>query len=140
MPRAVARPHRLPPRLRSSIHRYETLKAMTPEQRRRVQPRVTFFGGKAAPSYTMAKRVIHLIHNVMEVVNNDPETSQLFKVIFLPNYNVSLAEIIIPASDLSQHISTAGKEASGTRCVAPLAVRLSVRGAVPDAHARATAT
>ncbi len=72
------------------------------------------FAGKAAPAYHNAKLIIKLINCVAEVVNNDIETSPYLKCLFLPNYNVSLAEVIIPASDLSQHISTAGTEASGT--------------------------
>jgi len=96
------------------IHRYTWIKSLTLEQRAAVVPRVTIFGGKAAPAYEMAKRFIRLIHRIGAVVNNDPEIGDLFKVVFLPNYNVSLAEIIIPANDLSQHISTAGMEASGT--------------------------
>ena len=96
------------------IHRYRTMKAMTPAERAKVVPRVVIFGGKAAPGYDMAKRIIRLIHRIGERVNTDPEIGDLFKVIFIPNYNVSLAEIIVPASDISQHISTAGMEASGT--------------------------
>ena len=97
------------------IHRYRWIKSLTPAQRRAVVvPRVTIFGGKAAPGYDMAKRIIRLVHKIAEVVNNDKDVGDLFKVVFIPNYNVSLAEIIVPASDLSQHISTAGMEASGT--------------------------
>lgn len=96
------------------VYRYMKLKEMKKEERDQVIKRVSFFGGKAAPGYYAAKSFIRLINLVSFVINNDPETNQYFKVIFLPDYKVSLAEIIIPAADLSQHISTVGTEASGT--------------------------
>ncbi|KAH7651855.1 starch phosphorylase protein [Dioscorea alata] len=96
------------------IHRYDCIKNMKDSERKRVVPRVCIIGGKAAPGYEMAKKIIKLCHSVGEKINTDPDIGDLLKLIFIPDYNVSVAELVIPGSDLSQHISTAGHEASGT--------------------------
>jgi glycogen phosphorylase len=90
---------------------YNRLKRQ-PEQE--ITPRTFIFGGKAAPSYFMAKLIIKLINSVAEVVNNDPEVNDRLKVVFFPDFNVKNGQLVYPAADLSEQISTAGKEASGT--------------------------
>ncbi|KAK5773451.1 hypothetical protein PVK06_049757 [Gossypium arboreum] len=121
-----------------AIYRYKKLKEMSPEQRKNTTSRTIMIGGKAFATYTNAKRIVKLVNDVGAVVNNDPEVNSYLKkpvallnnfvsyallfskatsgidVVFVPNYNVSVAEMLIPGSELSQHISTAGMEASGT--------------------------
>ena len=93
------------------MYLYQRMKA---DDSFRIYPHTYIFGAKAAPSYVYAKKIIELILAVANVVNNDEEISKYLKVVFIENYGVSLAELIIPAADVSEQISTAGKEASGT--------------------------
>ncbi|KAG7896969.1 hypothetical protein KL905_001376 [Ogataea polymorpha] len=97
------------------IWRYLQIKATPKEERAEKWPaKVCIIGGKAAPGYYAAKKIIKLVNAVSDVVNSDPDVGDILKVVFIPDYNVSKAETICPASDISQHISTAGTEASGT--------------------------
>ncbi len=93
------------------IHLYDRIRRGDTEN---MTPRCVLFGGKAAPGYFMAKLIIKLINNVAETINADPQAKPWLRVAFLPNYNVTAMETICPATDLSEQISTAGKEASGT--------------------------
>merc|ERR1719183_23115 len=90
------------------------IKRASPQDRKKIQKRTCFVGGKAAPAYVNAKTIIKLINNLADVVNNDPDVSPYLKVAFVPNYSVSVAQAVVPASDISEHISTAGTEASDT--------------------------
>jgi starch phosphorylase len=110
----VKRIHEYKRQLMNVLQAYSHYRRLKRGDLRDAPPRTVFFGGKAAPGYDMAKRIIRLIHAVADVVNNDPDTRHRLKVVFIPDYRVSLAEIIIPAADLSEQISTAGLEASGT--------------------------
>ncbi|XP_071913179.1 alpha-1,4 glucan phosphorylase L-1 isozyme, chloroplastic/amyloplastic-like isoform X1 [Coffea arabica] len=97
------------------VYRYKKMKEMTAVERQaNYVPRVCIFGGKAFATYVQAKRIVKFITDVGATINHDPEIGDLLKVVFIPDYNVSVAELLIPASELSQHISTAGMEASGT--------------------------
>jgi len=93
------------------IHLYNRIKA---GDTKNWTNRCVLIGGKAAPGYDMAKRIVKLIGNVADIVNNDPDVGDYLKLVFFPNYNVSAMEVICPGTDLSEQISTAGKEASGT--------------------------
>jgi starch phosphorylase len=94
-----------------AVHLYDRIQRGDGDQ---IQPRVIIIGGKAAPGYEMAKNVIKLINNVASVINTDPAMNGRLQLVFYPDYNVSGMELICPAADLSEQISTAGKEASGT--------------------------
>ncbi|MED6157304.1 species-specific tRNA processing, variant 2 [Stylosanthes scabra] len=97
------------------VYRYKKMKEMSDEERKKsFVPRVCIFGGKAFATYVQAKRIVKFITDVGATINHDPDIGDLLKVIFVPDYNVSVAEMLIPGSELSQHISTAGMEASGT--------------------------
>ncbi len=110
----VKRMHEYKRQLLNILHVVDRYWQLAEDQKEPLVPRTFYFAGKAAPGYFMAKLIIKLIHSVGEVVNADPRTRDWIRVVFLPDYRVTLAEAIIPAAELSEQISTAGKEASGT--------------------------
>ncbi|KAK3005956.1 hypothetical protein RJ639_017659, partial [Escallonia herrerae] len=97
------------------VYRYKKMKEISAVERKaKFVPRVCVFGGKAFATYVQAKRIVKFITDVGAKINHDSDIGDLLKVVFVPDYNVSVAELLIPASELSQHISSAGMEASGT--------------------------
>jgi starch phosphorylase len=121
----VKRIHAYKRQLLNVMHIIDDYLSLVEDGRQPSAPRTYIFSGKAAPGYWLARQVIKLIHNVGNVINNDPRAREWIRVAFIPDYRVSLAEKIVPAADLSEQISTAGTEASGTGNM-----KLALNGAV----------
>ena len=110
----IKRLHAYKRQLMNVFHIMYLYQRMKQDSKFRIPPRTFLFGAKAAPSYFYAKKIIELIHSVAKIVNHDPQINPYLRVVFVENYSVSISEKMIPASDISEQISTAGKEASGT--------------------------
>src|SRR5262249_23601678 len=110
----IKRIHEYKRQLLNVLHVIVLYNRLRADPRLAIPPRTFFFAGKAAPAYPLAKPIVKLVNSVGRVIDADPAARGRIKVVFLPNYNVTLAERLIPASDVSEQISTAGYEASGT--------------------------